>query len=204
MGSGTAIADAWDVAAVWDTIRAIKAHGCPVVGVGFVVTPQNWQEIAAAAELARDAGADNIRISAMFSPEGAAVFRPFYDAAQRQCRAAKALETDRFRVFDRFGARVEDLELAAPNYNSCRYQHYTTYLGADLNVYRCCVYSYNRRGLIGSVANQSFRDLWTSQKRMDDMLAFDAMGCERCQFNNLNRYLNYLCSSEDQLHANFV
>jgi len=190
--------------AVWDTIKAIKTHGCPVVGIGFVVTPQNWQEIAVAAEMARDAGADNIRISAMFSPEGAALFRPFYEAAQRQCRAAKALETDRFRVFDRFGARVEDLELQAPEYRHCRYQHYTTYIGADLNVYRCCVYSYNKRGLIGSVANQSFRDLWVSQKRMNDMLTFDATSCERCQFNNLNRFLNYLTASEDPPHANFV
>ena len=44
-----------------------------VVGVGFVVTEHNWQEIAQACRHAREDGADNFRVSALF--QSRALFR---------------------------------------------------------------------------------------------------------------------------------
>ena len=175
-----------------------------VIGVGFVVTPDNWQEVYEAARLARSLGADNIRISAQFSAEDERLFAGFHAECAELCREAESLTRDGFTVFNRFGARLGDLEQHRPDYESCGYQQFTTYIGADLNVYRCCVLAYNERGIVGSIKERRFRDMWMSQDRADGMAAFKASDCARCQFNSLNRVIGYATAADDPQHAEFV
>jgi radical SAM protein with 4Fe4S-binding SPASM domain len=175
-----------------------------VIGAGFVVTPDNWQGILRCAELAKEAGADNIRISAQFSAEDETLFRPFYREAADMCAAAERLSGDGFQVFARFGDRLSDLEQKAPDYPRCGYQHFTTYIGADLNLYRCCVYAYNEQGKYGDIKHTRLKDAWLTQDRADQMAAFDPKQCERCQFNTINRNLDYILDPIDPEHAEFV
>lgn len=176
----------------------------PVIGVGFVVTPDNWQEAGVTALLARDLGADNIRISAQFSAGDEKIFEGFHAECAALCREAEKLSTDTFTVYNRFGEKTADLKQHSPEEQLCSYQIFTTYIGADLNVYRCCVQAYNERGIVGSIKDQRFRDLWMKQERIDEMLAFDARKCERCQFHSILRVGNYLLEKEDPEHAAFV
>lgn len=175
-----------------------------VIGVGFVVTPDNWHEVRQAAMLAEDLGADNIRISAQFSNEDERLFASFHSDAATMCKAAEELSDEHFTVYNRFGDRLEDLRLKQPEDKLCGYQFFTTYIGADLQVYRCCGYAYNDRGHIGDLRNQSFKDFWLSQARLDDQLNFDARGCERCQFRRINSALAYALQPSPQLHEAFV
>jgi MoaA/NifB/PqqE/SkfB family radical SAM enzyme len=194
-------------AAAWRTVRALSDNAYrpdrPVVGVGFVVTPANWREIYDAAALAKDAGADNIRIGAQFSSQEESLFAGFHDAAAALARKAETLTDGGFTVFNRFGEKLADLRSKRPDYELCGYQHFTTYIGADLNVYRCCVTAYNDAGLIGSLKEQRFAALWMSAERASSMAAFRATSCERCQFNGQNRPLDYVLRPE-ATHAEFV
>jgi len=172
---------------------------CCEIGVGFVVTPDNWVEVLDAARLAKANGVDNFRISAMFSPDDAGPFEGFFAECAGLCRAAEGLTTDTFKVYNRFGERVEDLHQHGPDYEFCGYQHFTTYIGGDLNVYRCCNTAYNERGLLGSLKEVGFKDLWDSNPAEP----FDARGCERCQFNGINRFINYARAHRPK-HVSFV
>lgn len=174
-----------------------------VLGVGFVVTRDNWREVVDAATLARDLGADNIRISAVFQPDDEDYFTDFYSQASDLCREAESLSGPGFRVFNNFGDRIGDLCQHEPDYSFCGYQHFSTYVGADLNVYRCCVQAYNPRGLVGSIKDRRFRDLWESEAKREDYRTFDARGCERCMFNGKNRTIGYALAKEPA-HVNFV
>jgi MoaA/NifB/PqqE/SkfB family radical SAM enzyme len=191
-------------ARAWGNVRKLAANGgdC-ILGVGFVVTRENWREVVDATRMAKDAGADNIRISAVFQPDDEAYFEGFHAEAADLCREAEALSGDGFRVFNNFGERVADLHQHAPDYSFCGYQHFSTYIGADLNVYRCCVQAYNPRGLIGSIKSQRFADLWASQHKRDDFNGFDARGCQRCMFNSKNKVIEYALAT-DPAHVNFV
>lgn len=171
------------------------------IGMGFVVTRDNWSEVVVAARNARSWGADNFRISAVFQPDDERYFEDFYDEAAALCREAELLSTDRFQVVNNFGDRIADLKQHSPDYPRCYLQEFTTYIGDDLNVYRCCNTAYNERGLIGSIANQSFRELWESAAKRQDFNAFDARGCERCQFNHHNRFVSSMVEVQ---HVNFV
>jgi MoaA/NifB/PqqE/SkfB family radical SAM enzyme len=181
--------------------RAEAATAC-VVGVGYVVTPENWREIREGVLRARDSGAAYIRLSAMFGVDGLRPYETIYPMIRDKIADCQVLACPSFTIHDLFGARIEDLALGNPDYRLCSYQYLNTYIGADENVYRCCVYSYNQRGLIGSIASQSFSSLWHSPKREADMASFDARGCERCQFNDKNRIADYILGPKP-LHAEF-
>lgn len=187
-----------------NAVRVLKENGCPVVGVGFVVTPDNWKEIYDAAWLAKSLGADNIRISAQFSQHDEKLFAAFHKDAAKLAHSSESLSSKNFTVFNRFGDRLEDLTLKHPEDQLCGYQFFTTYIGADLNVYRCCGYAYNERGLMGSLKEQSFKDFWMSQVRFDEQKRFDGRGCERCQFRKINSTLAYVLDESPRLHEEFV
>jgi len=175
-----------------------------VIGVGFVVTPDNWKEAAWATELAYMLGADNIRISAQFSPEDEKLFAGFHAGAATLCKEAEHSARKGFTVYNRFGDRLEDLRVKQPEDRLCGYQFFTTYIGADLQVYRCCGYAYNDRGHIGSLIDQRFKDFWMSQERFDKQINFDGRGCERCQFRKINSALAYALEPGPQMHEEFV
>lgn len=174
------------------------------IGVGFVVTPDNWKEVFAAAELAKDLGADNFRISAMFSQNDEKPFAEFHTEAAKLCSMAEGLSDGQFHVYNRFNDRLGDLRAGKPTDRLCGYQFFTTYIGADLQVYRCCGYAYNERGLVGSIKNHRFKDFWLSQERFDNQINFDGRGCEKCQFRKQNSALAYALDPVPQLHEEFV
>jgi MoaA/NifB/PqqE/SkfB family radical SAM enzyme len=165
------------------------------LGVGYVVTRENMLELVAATSQARDAGADNIRIGAMYSSEGVEYYAakhpvtgvPFYQTVKLQLALARELATRTFRVHDVFGERMDDLEHANPEYSRCWYQEFVTYVAGDLNVYRCCNTAYTKHGALGSLSTQRLRDLWQRPGAKADFETFDARSCPRCIFNAKNR-----------------
>lgn len=186
------------------TIGHLAAHkrktgSSMVLGVGFVVTPDNWLDVIEATMKAKALGADNIRISAMFSQEDEKPYLPFYEQAKDLIAQAKECATPDFSVFDRFGDRIEDLRLKSPEYERCGYQHFTTYIGADLGVYRCCNTAYTTRGKVGSLVGQTFAQLLASRAVAD---GFDARQCHYCQFTEHNKTINSLMRKPDD--PNFV
>ena len=174
-----------------------------VVGFGFVVTQENWREVVDACKLAKELGVDSFRISAVFQPDGDAYFKDFYDDASAACRYCETLSEGRFQVANSFGNRLSDLRQGHPDYKPCLYQQFTTYISGTQQAFRCCNTAYNERGLIGSVKDQRFKDLWESEEKRRAFEDFDARGCERCQFNQMNRTLAYAVDLEAQ-HVNFV
>lgn len=192
------------LATIGHLASAKRKSGSPMVlGVGFVVTPDNWTDVIEATMKAKALGADNIRISAMFSQEDEQPYLLFYKQARDLIDQAKECATADFQVIDRFGDRLDDLRLKSPDYERCGYQHFTTYIGGDLNVYRCCNTAYNLHGLLGSIAERRFDEFWRSEETQRALYEFHAPSCSRCQFNAINRVISY-GAEQDPLHADFV
>lgn len=191
---------------VWDHVRTLAAiKPGPILGIGYVVIPGNDAEIVEACRIASESGANNVRLSAAFTTEGEKPYADIYDDIKERIILAKRLyERPDFAIHDLFGDRVADLKQHNPDYRTCHFQSYTTYIGGDLNVYRCCVYAYNERGKIagGNLKERSFDAFWKSDERKADFKSFDARGCERCQFNEKNRIMDTLLS-DDITHKEF-
>lgn len=173
------------------------------IGLGFVVTKDNWTEVSAFSDLAKELGVDNIRLSAMFNPDHFEYFREIYKDASKLCKEAQARESDTFKVYNNFGSRIQDLKEEAPDYSYCGYQRVVTYIAGDQNVYRCCVTSYNQQGLLGSLKDRRFSEFWYSKDVREKLDNFDARSCELCMFHDRNKLINYFLE-KNPAHVNFV
>jgi MoaA/NifB/PqqE/SkfB family radical SAM enzyme len=196
----------WDLA--WRTVRHLadakiaRLRSPLVVGVSFVITKDNWREVVCATERARDSGADNIRIGGLFQNARTQYYEPFRADATALCAEAASLATTDFTVVNLFGDRYQDLVQGPPDYHTCGYQRLSTYIGGDLGLYRCCVQAYNHRGLIGSLKDQRFSEVWEGLADSETYLDFDAHGCAMCQHNTKNRAIADACDA--QRHGGFV
>lgn len=171
----------------------------PYVGVGFVVTRENFTEIVEACRIVKQVGIPYVRLSAMFSTEGADYYegiRPFIDCARL---AVRELEDETFKVVDFFGDRVTDLDQGRPDYKFCGEQQFVLYIGGDQHVYTCCTNAYTTHGDIGDLRQQRFSE-WLSKHRRFD---FNARSCHHCQFNDKNRVINFMLDPEPS-HVDFV
>jgi MoaA/NifB/PqqE/SkfB family radical SAM enzyme len=183
---------------VRDAISSIPKDG-PVVGVGFVINHENYKEIEEAADAAFADGADNIRFSAVFQNEGTKYFDRFIAEATASCnRVVEKYRSTRMKVFNLFLDRIGDLGHGPPDYTFCGFQQASTYIGADSNIYRCCVLAYSQRGMLGCILVRRFADVWKSL----DFSTFDAHGCPRCMFNAKNRTIAYALNP-NPAHVNF-
>jgi MoaA/NifB/PqqE/SkfB family radical SAM enzyme len=189
---------------VINNIRRLKSLGV-YVGVGFVVVRDNYKEILEAVDVAKSLGVDNVRLGAVFQSGNSDYYAGINDRVLADCARAAKLSNSRFTVFDNFTERYSDLVQGRPNYNKCRYMHFTTYIGADMNVYVCCTNSYSRRGLIGSLANCTFSELWNSAQKRAYFEEFRATDCLRCMFNEKNLAIERALQANPDLdHSNFV
>jgi len=133
-----------------------------VVGVGYVVDRQNWMGIYQGCLLAKEHGADNIRVSLAFTPERRE--RLSMDIVKAVCDSvslAKAqLEDSSFRISDLSAERWDNLAKDHQGYPFCYWKEIGCIIGADSQIYSCCSLAYNPRGLVESIVDRDFREVW--------------------------------------------
>lgn len=173
-----------------------------LLGVGYVLTPENWTDAYEGVRLIRETGAHNVRLSAMFSTEGTRPYEGIYDDIRAEIDNIKTLDREGFRVIDMFGNRIADLVQHAPDYEFCGHQQFNMYIGGNLKVYRCCTTAYTRHGEVGDLTNQRLSSWFYSQQKQEAYGAFDARSCSVCQFGSKNKVINYLKGTP--VHVNFV
>lgn len=172
-------------------LRLAATFEKPKVGVGFVVTRENAHQIEAACHLTKDAGIPYIRISAMFSHDGAA----YYDGLNVQVPE----HFQGLQIINCFPDRLSDLNQGAPDYEFCGQMQFGLYIGGNQKIYTCCTNAYTAKGEIGDLTTQRFKDWLVDTNRR----TWDARGCHHCQFNEKNRLINYLIQPHPE-HVEFV
>jgi len=171
------------------------------IGVSFIVTDQNYNEIYDAARIVSKLGVDYFRVGYYRTDDGFTA-GDFEISKKLIDKSINDFSTKDFKVLDRYTTSSKNMD-GPPDYEFCGYQHVSTWIAADYNVYRCCVTSYDKHGLIGSLKNQSFKDLWDSDVKRKKFDKFNARSCSQCIYNDKNRAINYLLE-KDPKHVNFV
>jgi len=207
----------WDRAwaAVCNLARERDRRGDPEirVGVGFVVARENFSEVYRFCELAKAAGADNVRLSLRFGPEGNDYFEPtMLDIAEDQARLARQyLQDARFAVHDLIGERRANQAASVQDYEPCYTMRMLCVIGGDAKVYSCCTLAFSPDGELGDLRKESFKDLWTRHAKSNfDWFKVHQRCAVQCLYEKRNLAMIDMVNGADvaadpaQPHKNFV
>ena len=139
----------------------------------------------------------------MVGPEAEGQYLGEYNRIQDGiAKATDIANLNGISVFNGFEPRLREMAVAGDQpFDRCAYQYFTTYIGGDMNIYRCCQTSYNELGKLESVAHQTFQEAWS--KSQEKMRTFDPRGkCQQCKFSAQNQKVYTLNSAMP--HKNFV
>jgi MoaA/NifB/PqqE/SkfB family radical SAM enzyme len=169
----------------WNAVRlfAEQRAGNPErrVGVGFVTDRENYNEVYDFCRLAKEAGADNVRLSLRFGPGGNDFYEPFMlDEAERQGKLAAAeLDCPTFMVNNLIGERRANQGAGKQDYEPCYSMRLICVIGGDACVYTCCTLAFAPEGKIGNLREKPFREIWSGEAGQKFFAEFKVR--ERCQ-----------------------
>lgn len=150
---------------VLDNIRTFAKHKrrCEL-GVNFITTRENCFGLADFCGLLRDAGADNIRVSPVWVPNFDEYHAPIADVVREEIEIARQrYDSDAFRVYSSY-----DLDNPAHSptrtFARCFFAEMVPVIAADQNCYFCHNVAFSEHGLIGSIKDQRFKELWFSEE----------------------------------------
>jgi GTP 3',8-cyclase len=191
------------------TIREKQKYDC-TLGGQMLLLPENRDGATSLAKKLRDIGADYLVIKP-YTQNKHGISREYeglqYDAMLELEKSLKEYETDSFKIVFRAHAmnKLKDEKLP---YSTCySTPNFWGYIMANGEVYTCQTFAGDERFSVGNINEQSFKDIWESEKRkkqLDFMLNdLDITECrQNCRMDEVNRYLWSLKNPNS--HVNFI
>ncbi len=175
--------------------------------VNCVVSHINYKNLVDIAKFCKDIGIANIRFAPVWKKDFRTYHVPFKDEAIAQIEKAKDLTDSSFGVgstYERYFNKSTGSEKR--DYSRCFYMETVPVIAADQNVYTCHNNAYKSEGKIGSIMNQSFKELWFSPETASFFKNFDTREvCKHeCSNDEKNRILNEWIACKEESVADFV
>lgn len=181
-------------------LRSIRAAALDPefrIGLNFVITRENFREIAIAARAARDAGAHYVRFEPEFySALAHETIQEMLDDTSRRLDEAAAYATDDFEVsipkLDR--GPMDQCEAVEGDFERCHYSHFVTAVGADGNLYPCPQVHLNSRYRIGNVVENGYLAVLEGapRKEWEESNPLRTDLCKTCFYRPQNELLEWL------------
>lgn len=186
--------------------RFKRLNGPCYLGVSFIIDQKNYTHAYDFISKLKDIGVDSVKVSPCIVSNDVLENRRYHQEIFDQVReivdrALADLHDDAFEIFDAYHQLDHKFD---KKYTWCPYIQILPVIGADLNVYSCHDKAYNLdQGLLGSIRDRFFRDLWFSDKNNFFRINPQKDCLHHCCVNSINEMiLEYL--SADQEHLAFV
>lgn len=178
------------------------------IGTQFVLLPENSEYVVSQAKIMKECGADYFVVKHFYESETSDLqiddsFRTpeLLDSLKK---AAQELSDDKFSFIVRDVAHLERTR----RYTKCYGLPFIVYFREDGEVYTCFFYQQDRNTSLGSIVNQSFKDLWRSEEKKEaiDYIneKIDKNKCQaNCRHHQINNYLWDLRHNQPE-HLNFI
>ena len=160
----------------------IKDKKCEF-GINFVVNHINKDEVYEAAKFFKEIGVNHVKFTPRWIEEGWADYHaPFKEHVIEQIKKAKEDFEDnegRFNVFDTYENDFSMTGMKERGYTRCWMMQTKPVIAADSNVYFCFDTAYTKAGLLGSIKDKSFKELWFSEEAKKKFKNYDpSIGCK--------------------------
>ena len=143
------------------TFAKEKDRDC-VLGVNFVVSKANANEVYEAAHLLKELGVDNVKFAAVVENV------PHYhqDIKDRVIEQIHRAQTDfadeRFAVINNYENDWMDKNFTTQPFPVCYTCRLVTVIAADQRVYFCHTRAYDSKAIVGDLRDKGFREMWYS------------------------------------------
>ncbi|MBI5586790.1 MAG: radical SAM protein [Deltaproteobacteria bacterium] len=193
-----------------EAVRFRKEHRLTAtIGMQMILLPENAHEAVLLANTARDIGADYLVVKS-YSQHLKSLTRQYrelrYSDYYHLGEELKKIDGGNFSVVFRMNA-MKKLESGKKGYAKCLALPFWSYIDAGGGVWGCSAYLGDERFLFGNINDNTFEEIWKSDRRKKAMefvaRELDIRECrDNCRMDEVNRYLWEL--RNPSLHANFI
>lgn len=181
----------------------IKSKDCDLA-VNYIVHQENCEDLFNFAKLLKENGVENIRFSPMYNKNFYDYHSKFDDVVKEQLKKiANELQDSKFSVNSSYDIQNSGSHSSIRSYTQCYIMQTVPVIGADLGVYACHNKAYDKSGLIGSIKNISFSELWFKKETGIFIRNFNPkLSCmHECSNDKKNIFINELLNSSND---NFI
>jgi len=174
-----------------------------IVGISFILTPDNYDDVSESALFYKKLGVDNIRFSWMYDSTGnAGLTEQQIEYQTKRLEQIKAKEdTKDFRIMFERG-RIDTYSRPNDDFKTCYSQYVTWAIGADCKVYPCCIMKYDPGWAYADIREKTLQEIVSDAGFHKRQLELDPMGCRPCWLRNKNKAIAQ--GVEKPQHENFV
>lgn len=183
----------------------MKRSDCEL-GINFVVNHENADQVYEMAQMVKTLGVNHIKYAARVTKDLFKYHEPFKEKVIEQIqRAKRELESDNFRVIDKYAGDFDTALVFHRYYDKCYINRIFTVIAADSKVYFCHDKAYVKKGVVGDLKEHSFKELWFSEEVAERYREFNPQKeCDHhCVYDDRNELLNTFYSL-DRNHINFI
>ena len=181
-----------------EAFAKIKEPSCDL-GVNYILTRENYRGVSVFARMLKDCGVDNVRFSPVWRPDFAEYHAPVADEVRQEILEAQELTDDKFSVYSSYNLASSSHSVNR-GYHKCYFTQMVPVVGADQIAYFCHNTAYAAHGVIGSIKEQSFKEMWFSDEARQAFERLDpAKHCvHQCASDGKNNFIaNLLEASGD-------
>jgi len=168
----------------WRAVRKIREHAPATpdfrLGIGFVQSVENLGQVYEFVRMASESGADNVRLSTVFSDQNLGYFEgheeELLQAIEDSERAEADFSSDDFVVHNLLPTRVMEIEHPTQDYDRCATKDFLCVVEGSGKVYTCCTFTGSDRGCYGNFMEHpgGFKGLWEENEQWRrDLVARD-------------------------------
>ena len=193
----------------------IKNPSCEF-GINFVVSNSNADKVYDSIKLFRDWGANHVKITPVWVPNFSEYHKQTKESVEGQIQRARTdFSGEAFKIYDTYEKDFAHSGVTQREYGKCYHMQIVPVIAADSHVYFCHDKAYQPDGILGSIEEKSFKDLWFSEEAAEIFRVFDPReGCRHhCANDNRNMATQKMLENMENLddykpssekHKNFV
>lgn len=175
-----------------EAFAKIKNSDCDL-SVNYIIHKGNYKGLYGFAKSLKERGVENIRFSPMWIPDFYAYHAEIADGVQDELTKAASLVDEKFTLNTTYNIQPKSSHSIHRSYDRCYFMQTVPVVGADLGVYACHNKAYDHTGMIGSIHDQRFKELWFSEETRRYFLEFDPKST--CRHECANDGKNILINS---------
>jgi molybdenum cofactor biosynthesis enzyme MoaA len=175
-----------------------------VLGISFIITPQNVMDIHESAKLySTIQGVNHLRFSWMYDREGHAglTYKQIESVKKSLDLYQEEYDRDDFKIFYEKD-RIDTYTKPNDDFKKCYYQRFVWAIGADCNVYPCCIMKYHPDFAYANIREQTLAEIVNDINTCQMMDGLVPAGCFPCWLRNRNKAIAK--AVEKPIHHNFI